>query len=50
MLINHDHGFGPGVGVFPTSKLYLLTGDKRYRDFAEYITQIYGRTGKVPLQ
>jgi uncharacterized protein len=49
MLINHDHGFGPGVGVFPVSKLYLLTGDVRYRDFAKYITAQYGRTGKVPI-
>jgi len=49
MLINHDHGFGPGVGVFPVSKLYLLTGDVRYRDFAKYITMLYGRTGKVPI-
>ena len=49
MLINHDHGFGPGVGVFPVSKLYLLTGDVRYRDFAKYITTQYGRTGKVPI-
>ncbi|MEI8290626.1 MAG: beta-L-arabinofuranosidase domain-containing protein [Verrucomicrobiota bacterium] len=50
MLINHDHGFGPGVGVFPFSKLYLLTGDSRYRDFANYITTQYGRQGKVPIQ
>jgi len=50
MLINHDHGFGPGVGVFPFSKLYLLTGDGRYRDFANYITTQYGRQGKVPIQ
>lgn len=49
MLINHDHGFGPGVGVFPFSKLYLLTGDVRYRDFANYITTQYGRPGKVPI-
>ena len=49
MLINHDHGFGPGVGVFPFSKLYLLTGDVRYRDFARYITTLYGRPGKVPI-
>ena len=49
MLINHDHGFGPGVGVLPVSKLYLLTGDPRYRDFAKYITTQYGRTGKVPI-
>ena len=50
MLINHDHGFGPGVGIFPFSKLYLLTGDGRYRDFANYITTQYGRQGKVPIQ
>ena len=50
MLINHDHGFGPGVGVFPFSKLYLLTGEIRYRDFADYITAQYGRIGKVPIQ
>ena len=49
MLINHDHGFGPGVGVFPFSKLYLLTGEVRYRDFANYITTQYGRPGKVPI-
>lgn len=49
MLINHDHGFGPGVGVFPFSKLYLLTGDLRYRDFANYIASQYGRPGKVPI-
>jgi DUF1680 family protein len=49
MLINHDHGFGPGVGVFPISKLYLLTGDVRYRDFAKYVTTQYGRKGKVPI-
>jgi len=50
MLINHDHGFGPGVGIFPFSELYLLTGDGRYRDFANYITTQYGRQGKVPIQ
>lgn len=49
MLINHDHGFGPGVGVFPISKLYLLTGDVRYRDFCRYIITQYGRKGKVPI-
>jgi uncharacterized protein len=49
MLINHDHGFGPGVGIFPVSKLYLLTGDTRYRDFSRYIVSQYGRKGKVPI-
>jgi len=49
MLINHDHGFGPGVGVFPMSKLYLLTGEARYRDFARYVVSQYGRPGKVPI-
>ena len=49
MLINHDHGFGPGVGIFPVSKLYLLTGDVRYRDFCRYILSQYGRKGKVPI-
>jgi DUF1680 family protein len=49
MLINHDHGFGPGVGLFPISKLYLLAGDARYRDFARYITTQFGRKGRVPI-
>ena len=49
MLINHDHGFGPGVAIWPVSKLYLLTGDARYVEFCRYVASQYGRQGKVPI-
>lgn len=49
MLINHDHGFGPAVAIWPMSKLYLLTGDKKYLKFCEYVVSQYGRKGKVPI-
>ena len=49
MLINHDHGFGPGVAIWPVSKLYLLTGDARYLEFCRYVVSQYGRKGKVPI-
>jgi DUF1680 family protein len=49
MLINHDHGFGPAVAIWPVSKLYLLTGDRRYLEFCRYVASQYGRKGKVPI-
>lgn len=50
MLINHDHGFGPAVAIWPVAKLYLLTGDTRYLEFCRYILGEFGRKGKVPIK